>query len=100
MKPRDSQAKSLQENLFQARLDQQLDPNHPLFRLAQQIDWGYFEQDFGSFYSEEMGRPGAQTRLLVGLHYLKHAYYESDETVVAKWFDHPHCQSFGDYESW
>jgi hypothetical protein len=38
MKPRDSQAKSLQENLFQARLDQQLNPKHPLFRLAQQIE--------------------------------------------------------------
>jgi hypothetical protein len=43
MKPRDSQSKSPQENLFQSRLDQQLNPNHPLFRLAQQIDWGYFE---------------------------------------------------------
>ena len=72
MKPRDSQAKVPQENLFQARLDQQLDPKHPLFRLAQQIDWNYFEQEFGAFYSEEMGRPGAPTRLLVGLHYLKH----------------------------
>jgi hypothetical protein len=55
MKPRDSQANSPQENLFQARLDQQLNPNHPLFRLAQQIDWSYFEREFGAFYSEEMG---------------------------------------------
>jgi transposase, IS5 family len=54
MKPRDSQAKSLQANLFQSRLDQEFDPKHPLFRLAQQIDWNYFEQEFGSFHSEEM----------------------------------------------
>src|SRR5215813_4573064 len=98
MKPRDSQAKSLQENLFQARLDQQLDPKHPLFRLAQQIDWSYFEQEFGSFYSEEMGRPGAPTRLLVGLHYLKHAYNESDESVVEKWVENPYWQYFCGYE--
>lgn len=98
MKPRDSQAKSLQENLFQARLDQQLDPKHPLFRLAQQIDWSYFEQEFGSFYCEEMGRPGAPTRLLVGLHYLKHAYDESDESVVEKWIENPYWQYFCGYE--
>src|SRR5262245_15149459 len=98
MKPRDSQAKSLQENLFQARLDQQLDPKHPLFRLAQQIDWSYFEREFGSFYSEEMGRPGAPTRLLVGLHYLKHTYNESDESVVEKWIENPYWQYFCGYE--
>src|SRR6266545_4496344 len=98
MKPRDSQAKSLQDNLFQACLDQQLDPKHPLFRLAQQIDWSYFEQEFGSFYSEEMGRPGAPTRLLVGLHYLKHAYDESDESVVEKWVENPYWQYFCGYE--
>src|SRR5215813_4173505 len=98
MKPRDSQAKSPQENLFQARLDQQLNPQHPLFRLAQQIDWGYFEGEFGAFYSEEMGRPGAPTRLLVGLHYLKHAYNESDESVIEKWVENPYWQYFCGYE--
>ena len=82
----------------QGRLDQQLDPKHPLFRLAQQIDWSYFEQEFGAFYSEEMGRPGAPTRLLVGLHYLKHAYNESDESVVEKWVENPYWQYFCGYE--
>src|SRR5215510_3602852 len=98
MKPRDSQAKNPQENLFQARLDQQLNPKHPLFRLAQQIDWSYFEREFGAFYSEEMGRPGEPTRLLVGLHYLKHAYDESDESVVEKWIENPYWQYFCGYE--
>lgn len=98
MKPRESQVKSLQENLFQARLDEQLNPQHPLFRLAQQIDWSYFEREFGSCYSEEMGRPGAPTRLLVGLHYLKHTYDESDESVVAKWIENPYWQYLCGYE--
>src|SRR5262249_13165426 len=54
------------------RLDQQLNPKHPLFRLAQQIDWRYFERESGAFYFylEEMGRPGEPARLLVGLHNL------------------------------
>lgn len=98
MKPRDSQAHSLQENLFQARLDTQLNPKHPLFQLSQQIDWNYFEQEFGAFYSEEIGRPGVPTRLLVGLHYLKHAYRESDESVVEKWVENPYWQYFCGYE--
>ena len=98
MKPQDSQAKSPQENLFQSRLDQQLNPKHPLFQLAQKFDWSYFEQEFGSFYSEEMGRPGAPTRLLVGLHYLKHTYNESDESVVEKWVENPYWQYFCGYE--
>ncbi|MFN7943832.1 MAG: IS5 family transposase [Blastocatellia bacterium] len=98
MKPRDSQAQSLPESLYQARLDQQLNPKHPLFRLAQQIDWSYFEREFGSFYSEEMGRPGIPIRLLVGLHYLKHACHESDESVVEKWVENPYWQYFCGYE--
>jgi len=98
MRPRDSQSKSPQESLFQARLDQQLNPKHPLFQLAQKIDWSFFEREFGSFYSEEMGRPGAPTRLLVGLHYLKHAYHESDELVVEKWVENAYWQYFCGYE--
>jgi hypothetical protein len=73
MKPGDSQAKSPQENLFQSRLDQQLNPNHLLFRLARQIDWGYFEREFGAFYSEEIGRPGDPPRLPVRLRYRRNA---------------------------
>lgn len=98
MKPRDSQAHSSQDNLFQSRLDQQLNPKHPLFQLAQQINWDYFEQEFGDLYSEQIGRPGVPTRLLVGLHYLKHAYDESDESVVEKWVENPYWQYFCGYE--
>ena len=33
---------------------------------------------------QKKGRPGIPIRLMVGLHYLKHAFNESDETVVAR----------------
>ncbi|HYJ45361.1 MAG TPA: IS5 family transposase [Pyrinomonadaceae bacterium] len=84
--------------MFQARLDQQLNPQHPLFQLSQQIDWSYFEREFGPLYAEEVGRPGVPTRLLVGLHYLKHTYDESDELVVEKWVENPYWQYFCGYE--
>ena len=74
MKPRSSQACIGQENLFRSRLDQQLNRKHPLFRLTRQIDRSYFEHEFGVLYAESMGAPAIPTRLMVGLHYLKHAY--------------------------
>lgn len=98
MKPRHSQASIGQDNLFQSRLEQQLNPRHPLFRLAQQIDWGHFEREFGSLYAESVGAPAIPTRLMVGLHYLKHAYNESDESVVEKWIENPYWQFFCGYE--
>jgi transposase, IS5 family len=98
MKPRQSQASNRQDNLFQSRLDQQLNPQHPLFRLSRQIDWSHFECEFGPLYAEEVGRPGVPTRLLVGLHYLKQAYNESDESVVEKWIENPYWQYFCGYE--
>lgn len=52
MKPRSSQASIGQENLFQSRLNQQLNLKHPLVRLAQQIDWVAFEREFGARYAD------------------------------------------------
>jgi transposase, IS5 family len=98
MQPRPSQAEQRQEHLFQARLDQQLNMEHPLVQLAQRVDWTFFEREFGTLYVADVGRPGVPTRLLVGLHYLKHAYGESDESVVARWVENPYWQYFCGYE--
>jgi len=57
-----------------------LDPAHPLSHLAGVVDWAKFEQQFGKFYAEEMGRPALATRL-IGLHYLKYLYNVSDEAA-------------------
>lgn len=61
-----------QEDLSRSRLDQILDRQRPLYRLANQIDWLVFDKKFGSLYAEK-GRPAKSIRLLVGLHYLKYA---------------------------
>jgi IS5 family transposase len=85
---------SEQTELFRARLDQILDHRHPLYRLSKEIDWNFFTQEFGLLYVEHFGRPGLPIRLLVGLHYLKHAYNESDESVVARFIENPYWQYF------
>ena len=87
-----------QGDLFRSRLDQILDRQHELYRLADQIDWSFFEREFGPLYSVKMGRPGVPIRLLVGLHYLKHAYNESDESVVARFVENPYWQYFCGFE--
>jgi IS5 family transposase len=57
------------DDLFRARLSQQLDRRHPLVRLAGLIEWNSFETEFGPLYHETLGRPSKPTRLMVGLTY-------------------------------
>jgi IS5 family transposase len=80
--------------LFQSHFDQLLNPNHELVRLAKQIDWSRFEAAFADCYSPDLGAPGKAIRLMVGLLYLKHAFNESDESVVARWIENPYWQYF------
>jgi IS5 family transposase len=68
--------------------------DHPLYRLAEAIDWTRFEAELGPLYAEAVGRPGLPTRLMVGLHYLKYLFDESDESVVEKWVENPYWQLF------
>jgi len=83
---------SNQGDLFRSRLDQILNRQHPLYRLADSIDWSLFDREFGSLYVENFGRPGLPIRLLVGLHYLKHAFNVSDEAVVEQFLENPYWQ--------
>jgi IS5 family transposase len=82
------------DDLFRARLGQQLDLKHPLVRLAGLIDWEGLESAFGPLYHERAGRPGKPTRLMVGLTYLKHTYNLSDEAVCERWVENPYWQFF------
>jgi IS5 family transposase len=82
-----------QDDLFRARLENLVDPRHALVRLAALIDWGWFEAEFGALYTDG-GRPGLPTRLMVGLHLLKHMDRLSDEAVCARYLDSPYAQLF------
>ncbi len=91
MKPK---AATSQCELFGARLSELLNPEHPLYVLAERIDWAQFDVAIDACYAEELGRPGVNTRLMVGLVYLKHAFDESDESLVARWVENPYWQFF------
>lgn len=81
------------EDLFRHQLSNLLDPRHELLRLAALIDWQRFDHAYGALYAER-GRPGLPTRLMVGLHLLKHIKALSDEQVCAQWRENPYFQAF------
>ena len=83
-----------QSELFGAHLSELLNREHPLYVLAERIDWSRFDSAIDACYADDLGRPGVNTRLMVGLLYLKHAFDESDESVMARWVENPYWQFF------
>ena len=98
MKPR-SRPESGQLDLFQARFEQLLNLDHPLCVLAGQIDWARFDVAFAECYCPDTGAPAKAIRLLVGLHYLKHAFNLSDEALVERWVENPYWQYFCGFQT-
>ncbi len=99
------------DDFFRARLDQMIDLRHPLAVLAQRLPWCEIETTIAPLFAHReragrvvadadlfgasvelvpvgpsnAGRPRLPLRLMVSLLYLKHAYNESDESVVERW---------------
>jgi transposase, IS5 family len=78
---------------FYSTFEEQLSHRHPLYILANKIEWSVFEQAFAKLYSEE-GRPAKPIRLMVSLLMLKHIRNLSDESVVEQWFENIYYQYF------
>lgn len=93
MRPRERR-ESGKQDLFRSRLDQIIDINHALARLARWIDWGFLEERFGAVYSDGPGHPPLPTRLMAGLAILKHTHNLSDETLCERWVENPYYQYF------
>lgn len=84
-------------DLFRERLESIIDMGHTLVRLAGLVPWPEFDEAFGKHY-KPLGRPAKPTRLMVGLHYLKHMHDLSDEEAVARWVENPYWQYFCGFE--
>ncbi len=83
--------------LFQSHFDQMLDPSHELILLAGKIDWSGMDAAFVDCYRPDIGAPAKAVRLMVGLHYLKYTFNESDESVVDRRLENPYWQYFCGY---
>ena len=80
-------------DLFRARLDQIINMRHELVQLAGKIDWEWLDREIAPLYSEN-GRPGIETRFVIGLLLLKHIFALSDEEVCERWVYDPYFQYF------
>jgi transposase, IS5 family len=78
-------------DLFRARLDQIINMKHELVQLAGKIDWNWLDSEVAPLYSDK-GRPGIETRFVLGLLLLKHTYGLSDEAVCERWVYDPYFQ--------
>ncbi|RWQ22669.1 MAG: hypothetical protein EOR92_06480 [Mesorhizobium sp.] len=68
MRPRERR-ESGQTDLFRSRLDQMLDMDRALVKLARTIDWRFLGR--AAVHDHDAGRPLLATRLMAGLAFLK-----------------------------
>lgn len=79
---------------FYSTFEEQLSRRHPLYILANKIDWKRFEDAFCKHYCQDNGRPAKPIRLMVSLLMLKHIRNLSDESVVEQWTENAYYQYF------
>ena len=108
------------DDFFRARLDQMIDLRHPLAVLATRMPWTDIEASLAPAFAHRdrkgravegadlfgptvavagagvsnAGRPRLPIRLMVALLYLKHAFNESDESLVERWSENVQWQFF------
>ncbi len=85
MRPRKTE-KSGTDDLFRSRLDQIIDRRHERARLADEIDWDWLDDESAERFADD-GRPGAESRFMIGVLLLKHIDELSDEGVFERWVE-------------
>jgi transposase, IS5 family len=80
-------------DLVRARLEQIINLKHELVQLGGKIDWDWVDREIAPLYSEK-GRPGIESRFVIGLLLLKQIYGLSDEDVCERWVYDPYFQHF------
>src|SRR5438046_9054290 len=93
MRPRERR-ESGEQDMFRSRLDQVINMDHALVKLARSIDWRFLEEKFGAVYADGSGRPPLPTRLMAGLAIIKHTYNLSYEMGCALSIANPYYQYF------
>lgn len=111
------------EDFFRMRIDHQIDLRHPLAVLASRMPWQALEAQVAEIIARNAkrkarvgedtpdldlfgeqpqkrsrvsaaGRPRVPLRVMISLLYLKHAFNESDESLVERWRETPRWQYF------
>jgi IS5 family transposase len=93
MKPRERRETGAAD-MFRSRLDQIINMNHELVKLARAVSWSVIEAKCGAVYTQGPGMPPLPTRLMAGLAILKFTFDLSDEELCARWVENPYFQFF------
>lgn len=75
-------SKPQQTSLFW-NLETMLDFKHPLFKLANLVDWAMCEKSFSPLYCQDNGRPAKPIRLMAGIEPVI-GHFKSDHRLGAK----------------
>jgi transposase, IS5 family len=89
-----SKTTSVPQISFFSRLSEQLNQQHPLYFLADKINWQMFEDAFSKHYSSKMGAPSKPIRLMISLLILKQLRNLSDKNIVEQWSENLYYQYF------
>lgn len=81
-------------DLFKQPLDEMINMDHQLVKLADTIDWNLIIHHFSKHFPSKLGRPALSPRLVAGLLYLQHAYDCSDQAIINTWIENPYVQYF------
>lgn len=84
---------------FYSTFEEQLNRKHPLYILANQVNWQQFDEAFKDLYCPDNGRPAKPIRRMVSLLMLKHIRNLSDESVVEQWAENAYYQYFSGEQS-
>lgn len=74
-----------------------LNENNRWIRIAGLIPWEELEEEYAAHFSD-VGRPGADSQLVIGLLLLKHMTGLSDEGIVQDVLENPYMQAFCGFE--
>lgn len=71
-----------------------LNPDNRWLKLSEIIPWERLEEVYRKYFSEGMGRPAKDSRLICGLLIAKHVEGYSDKRVVEEYLENPYVQAF------
>lgn len=76
-----------------------LNEDNRWLKLRELVPWEELEEEYSKYFSSNMGRPGLDGQLVVGVICIKHMMKLSDETVVEAVLENPYMQAFCGLES-
>jgi len=88
-----------QPDLFDRSFFGLINRDHPLVKLAGEFDWENLRREVEPCFCDDNGRSGADTRLIIGLFYLKSAFNLSDENLIADWVENVYWQWFCGFQT-